>query len=298
MNVSTRQLRAFVTLADCHSFAEASEALHLSQPALSMAIRKMEEAVGGSLFSRSTRHLELSPEGRDFLPTARRLLADWDKAFDDLGRAFSLQQGTVSVAVMPSFAMNQFPETLALFQQRYPDININIEDVVMEAVIDAVRVGQVDLGITFEPEQLQGVEFTPLFTDHFIAVVPADSPLARHQQLEWPTLAKHPFITMNRGSWTRDTIDRALAAAGVTPSALLEANQLATIGRMVSVGLGVAVMPNLCRGHLQALGVACRPLQGPPISRRAGIFARKRYPLSGAAAALVALLQEQFGRGG
>ena len=63
MNVSTRQLRAFVTLADCHSFAEASEALHLSQPALSMAIRKMEETVGGSLFSRSTRRLELSLGG-------------------------------------------------------------------------------------------------------------------------------------------------------------------------------------------------------------------------------------------
>ena len=102
MNTSLRQLRAFVTLAGCKSFAEASELLHLSQPALSVSIKNMEQAVGGRLFSRSTRSMELSPEGREFLPTARRLLADWEQAFDDLSRTFSLQQGKVSVAVMPS----------------------------------------------------------------------------------------------------------------------------------------------------------------------------------------------------
>ena len=79
---------------------------------------------------------------------------------------------------MPSFAMNQFPEALVLFRRRYPDINITIEDVVMELVIDAVREGQVDLGITFEPEQLDGVDFTPLFSDRFIAVLAPRSELS------------------------------------------------------------------------------------------------------------------------
>ena len=72
MNITLKQLRAFVTLAQCNSFAEACELLHQSQPALSVAIRKMEETAGGKLFSRSTRSVELTPEGRQFLPTARR----------------------------------------------------------------------------------------------------------------------------------------------------------------------------------------------------------------------------------
>ncbi|MEH6585109.1 MAG: LysR substrate-binding domain-containing protein [Halioglobus sp.] len=294
MNISLRQLRAFVTLAQSQSFAEASELLHLSQPALSVAIKKMEQEAGGSLFSRSTRSLELSPEGRNFLPAARRLLADWDQAFDDLGRHFNLQQGKISVAVMPSFAMNQFPEALAPFQRDYPDINISVEDVVMESVIDAVREGQVDLGITFEPEQLDGVEFTPLFTDRWIALVHPDSPLAARQRLSWQALMEEPFIAMNRGSWSRNTTEQAMSAAGVTPARLLEANQLATIGRMVSVGLGTAVVPQLCRQQMESMGILCKAIGQPSIERQVGIFTRKRHALSRPAEALIERLQQHF----
>lgn len=296
MNVSLRQLRAFVTLAGCKSFAEASELLHLSQPALSVSIKNMEQAVGGSLFSRSTRSMELSPEGRDFLPTARRLLADWEQAFDDLGRTFSLQQGKVSIAVMPSFAMNQFPTALLAFREQHPDINVTIEDVVMESVIDAVREGQVDLGITFEPEQLDGVDFHALFKDRFIAVVAGSSPLARNTKLDWATLARQPFIAMNRGSWSRAATDRAMEEAGVTPQKLSEANQLATIGRMVSLDLGVSVVPSLCRGQMEAMGIACKSISKPAIERQVGIFTRKRHPMSLPAEAMMTILQQEFGK--
>ncbi|MEP4149375.1 MAG: LysR family transcriptional regulator [Halioglobus sp.] len=297
MNISLRQLRAFVTLAQCQSFAEASELLHLSQPALSVAIKNMELETGGSLFSRSTRSLELSPEGRHFLPVARRLLADWDQAFDDLGRAFSLQQGKVSVAVMPSFAMNQFPEALAPFQREYPEINISVEDVVMESVIDAVREGQVELGITFEPDQMDGLEFTPLFTDRWIALIHPESPLAARKRLSWTALMQEPFIAMNRGSWSRNTTERAMSEAGVTPSRLLEANQLATIGRMVSVGLGTAVVPQLCRQQMESLGILCKAIGQPAIERQVGVFTRKRRTLSQPAQALVAHLLRHFSNG-
>ncbi len=297
MNISIRQLRAFVAVAECQSFAEASELLHLSQPALSVAIRKMEEASGGSLFARSTRSLELSPEGRDFLPAARRLLSDWDQAFDDLGRAFSLRQGKVTVAVMPSFAMNQFPAALVQYQRRYPDINISVEDVVMELVIDAVRRGEADLGITFEPEQLDGVEFNALFTDRFIALLPPASALAKQSGLTWQQLVDQPFIAMNRGSWSRASTDKAMTEAEVVPSRLLEANQLATIGRMVSVGLGVAVVPQLCQQQMESMGVVCRPVSGPTIERRVGLFTRKRHPLSRAASTLSEELQHYFSGG-
>ncbi len=296
MNISLRQLRAFVTLAQSQSFAEASELLHLSQPALSVAIKNMEQETGGSLFSRSTRSLQLSPEGRQFLPVARRLLADWDQAFDDLGRAFNLQQGKIRVAVMPSFAMNQFPEALAPFQREYPDINISVEDVVMESVIDAVREGQVELGITFEPDQMDGLEFTPLFTDRWIALVHPKSPLAARKKLSWTALMEEPFIAMNRGSWSRNTTEKALSEAGVTPTRLLEANQLATIGRMVSVGLGTAVVPQLCRQQMESLGILCKTIGRPSIERQVGIFTRKRRSLSGAAQALIAHLLEHFSK--
>lgn len=296
MNVTLKQMRAFLAIAECGSFAEACDRLHLSQPALSVSIRNMEETVGGALFSRSTRRVELTPEGREFLPRARRLLADWDQAFDDLGRSFTLQQGKLSIAVMPSFAMNQFPDALLTFSRRYPDINLTIEDIVMENVIDAVREGRVDLGITFEPEQLDGVQFTPLFSDRFVAILPPQHPLANRQRLRWKDLQNSPLIAMNRGSWSRRRTDEALAQAGITPQRLSEATQLATIGKMVAVGLGVAAVPQLCRPQMEAQGAVCLPLSHPVVERRVGVFTSKRYPISQPATRLKQVMLDTFRR--
>ncbi|MBN7797583.1 LysR family transcriptional regulator [Parahaliea mediterranea] len=294
MNITIKQLRAFEALARCGSFAEACEQLHLSQPALSVAIRNMEDSVGGRLFQRSTRQLALTPEGRQFLPTARRLLADWDRALDDLGRSFALRQGRLRVAAMPSFALNMLPAILRAFRERFPHINIAVDDIVMELVLDAVREGRAELGIAFEPEQLGGLEFTPLFRDRFLAIVPAGSALAKRARLSWRQLAAQPLIAMNRGSWMRNTTDAVLSEAGLVPASLAEASQLATIGRMVAEGLGVSVAPALCRPQLENQGVACVALHGPGIERRVGIFTRRRHALSAPAEALLALMRETY----
>src|SRR5690625_4280800 len=98
MQPTIRQLKAFVAIVEFGSFVEASEHLHLSQPALSIAIRKLEEAVGGVLFNRSPRGVQLTPEGRFFLPMARRLIGDWEEALGDLGELFNKQRGKVTLA--------------------------------------------------------------------------------------------------------------------------------------------------------------------------------------------------------
>ena len=126
--------------------------MHLSQPALSSAIRNLEGAVGGRLFIRSTRSVALTPEGAAFLPVARRLLDDWQGGFDDLRGLFALHRGKLSVAAMPSFASNCLPAVMAKFYRQYPNVNINVQDIVMEDVIDAVKSGRVELGITFQSD--------------------------------------------------------------------------------------------------------------------------------------------------
>ncbi|MEM1114491.1 MAG: LysR family transcriptional regulator [Pseudomonadota bacterium] len=295
MDLSLRQIRAFATLAQCNSFAEASEQLHITQPALSTAIKNMEIQAGGKLFNRSTRRIELTAEGRDFLPVARRLIDAYDAALDDLGRAFRLQQGRIQVAVMPSFAMNALPGALKHFRDAHPGINVSVLDIVMEDTLQAVRDGDADLGITFEPEQLMGLEFIPLFSDRFTAVVPAHSPLAEQSSLAWQALCELPFIAMNRGSWTRTRTERAMQDAGVSPVQLLEATQLATIGRMVATGLGGSVVPSLCSAQMTELGARCVPLAQPLIEARVGIFVSPRHPPSTAAAALIEVLLATFG---
>ncbi|KAI3490733.1 hypothetical protein L1887_44895 [Cichorium endivia] len=110
MRMSVKQLRAFLAVAHTLNFAHASERLNLSQPALSLTIKALEDALGGPLLQRSTRKVALTQEGETFLPMARQLLADWDNVEEAMHQCFTLQRGKISVAAMPSFAANVLPE--------------------------------------------------------------------------------------------------------------------------------------------------------------------------------------------
>ena len=130
MNITLKQIRAFLAITQVKSFAEACELLHISQPALSITIKNLEETIGGQLFARSTRALALTPEGVQFLPVAKRLVADFDNALVELHESFSLKRGNLNFAAMPSFASNILPKYIKKFGDRYASINIKIHDVI------------------------------------------------------------------------------------------------------------------------------------------------------------------------
>ena len=290
MNVTVKQLRGFVAIAHTGSFAEACEQLYVSQPALSVSIRKLEEATGGLLFYRSTRSVVLTPEGREFLPVAKRLLGDWSEGLEDLRQLFTLQRGKISVAAMPSYASNCLPSVLAEYGQHFPNIAVTVLDVVMEEVIESVQSGRAELGITFRPDMLDGVDFQPLFSDRFIAVLPPQHRLIEKTQLRLKDLLSGTLVALNRGSSTRQWTDELIVKARLQPPQIFEAYQLTTVGAMVAAGLGVGLVPALCAGQMSGLGAVCRPISGPSIEREVGVFTRRRHALSSAAQALLKLL--------
>lgn len=294
MNVTLKQIRAFVTVAKSNSFAEACELLHLSQPALSISIKNLEGIVGGSLFVRSTRSVALTPEGEAFLPVAKSLLVNWEDAFNDLSNLFSLNRGKLSLASMPSFASSELPTHLKTFKTNYPQINIKVHDVIAEDAVSMVKNGQAELALTFDPDEADYLHFEPLFTDIFIIALPQNHPLAKHEHIAWEMAAKYPFILLQRPSSVRQLIDSSLNDENINLNVEFEANQLSTVGQMVSINLGVSAMPSLCKTQLQAQGVVCRPLVLPQISRRVGIVTRTRYPLSSAAQAFINMIKKEY----
>ncbi len=294
MSVSIKQLRAFVAVAQTLSFTEAGAQFHLSQSALSIAIKNLEQSVGGSLLIRSTRILSLTPEGVQFLPVAQRLLADWDGALHDLHNLFALQRGQLSIAAMPSFAGHQLPAVLARYRQRYPAVNIRVQDVVAEELVEMVRSGRVELGVAFDLGSDSELQFQPLFADPFIAVLPPGHPLLQHQQLSWAMITEAPFLTLQPPSMVRQLILDTMAEHGIKLKIEFESHQLVTIIRMVVCGLGISVVPALCIPQIEQQGAEWRPLLQPEVQRTVGIYTRTRYPLSSAAAALVPLLTQMI----
>ena len=285
MNV--KQLRAFITVAKYQSFAQAGEHLHVSQPALSLTIKALEDNLGGALLTRTTRSVSLTPEGEVLLPLARRLLADWDDTEEMLRQRFTLQLGRVSVAAMPAFAGNLLPRSLKVFRQRYPKVNVTVHDVINEQVLELVRHRRVELGIGFEPENLDGLRFHPLYLDRFVAVVPADSPLASQPQVTWQDLLAQDFIALQRPSAVRLLMEQNVAASTGKLTATFESHQLWTVGRMVANGLGVSAVPALCINQMQELGARCVALVEPRVERRIGVIALADHKLSTAAQALL-----------
>ncbi|MDI5892084.1 LysR family transcriptional regulator [Halomonas rhizosphaerae] len=290
--MTVKQLRAFLAVARTLSFTQACEHLHLSQPALSLAIKGLEESLGGRLLIRSTRSVRLTPEGESLVPLAKRLIAEWDNTEELLRQRFTLQLGRLAVATMPSFASNLLPPALRVFRQRHPRVNVTVHDVINEQVIEMVRARQVELGLVFEPEATGSLTFTPLFRDRFVAVVPADSRLAERARLGWATLMTRDFIALQRPSMVRRLLEQQLQSRGVTLPAAFECHQLATVGRMVASGLGVSAVPSLCIAQMQELGAVCVPLEDPVIERDVGVLTWNNHELSVAALALQEVLAE------
>lgn len=282
MAISYRNMQAFICVAESATFAEAAEKLHLTQPALSSAIKKMEEQLGGKLFSRSTRRVSLTPEGETLLPTAKRLVDEWDETFHDMQNLFAMQQGKLTISAMPSFAESRLPVLLNHYHQQFPNIRLRVLDVVMEATIANVLQGNAEIGFTFEPELKDGLCYQPLFQDDFVAVVYDDHPLASEEAVNWQALLAHPFIAMNRGSAVRRWIEQA--SNGITPlNIVAETGQLGSVGQFIAQKMGVSVVPALCETQMLNKGLICKPIMDNPLSKSVGMIKSVRGGLSVAA---------------
>ena len=292
MNI--KQVKAFLSVAESLSFAQAANQLHLSQPALSLAIKGLEEALGGKLLTRTTRTIALTPEGDALVPIAKRLLAQWQDAEDEMKQRFALQLGKISIAAMPSFAGSLLPKAIQQYHQRFPNIQVAIDDVLSDIVVERVANNSVELGVTFEPQHSEGLTFYPLYNDEFIAILPKQHPLAPQQEVTWATLLQHNFITLQRPSSVRKMIENTLKDANIDLTVAFDAHQLTTVIRMVSEGMGVAVVPATCRQQIREQSVVERSITSPSIERTVGVICKPRSMLSIAAAAMLDTLMDAF----
>jgi len=273
------------------SFAEAAIQLHLSQPALSVAMKNLEQSLGGKLLARTTRSVTLTPEGKAFYPVARRLLSDWEQGMQDVRNHFALGRGKLDIAAMPTYTTNFLPKILADFHRQYPNIHITVHDVIAENVVQMVREERSELGITFAPEDAPDLHFQPLYKDRFVAILPLNHPLLEKQTLKWIDLLAYPHLSLQRSAGTRKLIDRALQEKGLLLTPAFESHQLISIGRMVNEGLGLSVVPSTSRTQMEEMGLQCRGISAPVITHQVGIVTRPQHALSAAALAMQQLIR-------
>ncbi len=291
MNLSTRQLRAFLTLAQLRHFTRAADTFHLSQPAFSAMIGALEQAVGARLFHRSTRNVELTAEGRLFEGSARRALAELEGALDGVRDNVEHRRGRVSIAVLPSLAAGWLPPVLAEFHRRYPGIELHVADLLSEPGLEMVRSGRADFGIVTIAVDDAELVSAPFCSDRFELVCRRDHRLARVARLTLKDLAGERFVFQVRHS----IVGRFLETAhnNRQPAQFMEVEQLATVIGMVRAGLGIAAIPQFNLLDFRHPDLVRRELAFHGLVRRIYVVRPRGRALSFAAQALHDLLLER-----
>jgi LysR family carnitine catabolism transcriptional activator len=283
LNLSARQLRAFVALVEQRSFTRAAAECHLSQPAFSAVIAAIETELGARLFDRSTRSVEPTQEGLAFEVSARQLLADLDRAWSNVRDHAEKRKGRVAIAVLPSLAADWLPAVRADFHRDFPGIEISVADVLSEPCLERVRAGTVDFALAATPGQSAELTAEPFCSDRFHLVCPAGHPLARARRLALKDLAPYPFIHMARHSSVRQYLEAALHPLRM--NSLMEVEQLATVKGMVCAGLGISLVPALTLFHFQDARLCTRVLGARGLKRDVFLVRRADRTLSTAAQA-------------
>ena len=285
MNVTLRQLRAFVLVARLGSFTRAAQAMHVTQSALSLLVRELEGAVNTRLFDRTTRAVALTAAGSEFFPQAQRILSELESALAGVDKFLAKERGTVIVAAPLLLSSTYLPPILAAFQLKYPGILVMLQDTLPAQVLPQVSSGQADLGIgTFAAHEAD-LERTLLFTEAMVAVFPAGHPFSTKRRLSWVDLATQPTLVLRRSSVFRDLTEAGFASAGIPLKPAMEANYAGTLIGMVDAGLGVAIVPGFAVRLTDKSRIKWLRLEKPVIDREVSLVHRSAASLSPAAQA-------------
>jgi DNA-binding transcriptional LysR family regulator len=296
-NVTLKQLRAFIFVADRGSFVAAAEALARSQPALSQLIRQLEDEIGSPLFHRTTRSVKLTGLGMAFLPTARHLVAQVDAAVADAQDAAAETRGRVIVACLPSIAYRIMPQVIAVNEAMHPKMRVIVRDLNLKGILTAVNEDHADLGIASIPVAGSALDGLALARDRFYAVVPRDHPLARRTAVRWKDFAGFPFVSMTPENGIRQLVDNAVASQGVRLSITSEVSNLATVYGLLEAGIGVTALPGLALPPDDHPFLVHRTLRNPTVERTLRIVWRPGVGVSQSGRAIIDAIREAVAQG-
>ena len=263
--ISLRQLQVFEAVARLLSYTRASEEMHLSQPTVSMQIKKLESDIGLPLTEQIGKKISLTEAGAAFYQTSRDILGTLGRFEMQIDEQKGLRTGHLHIAVVTT--ANYFaPRLLGKFCQAYPGINVSLEVTNREHILDRMLHNMDDLYLIGKPPESSELEFQPYLANPMVVVAPADHKFARKKAVPFSDIADEHFIMREKGSGTRIAVEQKFADAGLSLKVAMELGSNESIKQGITGGLGIAVLSlhTLTSGDMNELTVL--DVQGFPIS--------------------------------
>ncbi|WII95152.1 LysR family transcriptional regulator [Moraxella haemolytica] len=275
MNVTFRQINAFIAVARHKSFTKAADELHLTQSSLSGLIKEMERQLDITLFDRTTRQLHLSEGGTRLLPYALKVLDDMRLLNNEIYDLKDFHQGKVRVAASQQLAATIMPELIKEFKKIHPDVQVSLIDCGIGEVMDRVQILDADIGIGPEYPFSNDIVATELFASPFYLIIKKDHPLSGHDELDWGDIPQGELITLQsafaeqiRNALPLDLSERLFRAD-------YEVNFLSTALGMTKMGLGITLALTYAKTWVEQHNLTMIPIKNPTIERKFLLYTHK-----------------------
>ncbi len=302
MNLSFRQLHAFVTVARLGSFTRAAEELHLTQAGLSLMIKEMEGQLGYRLFDRTTRSVWLTSAGERFLPVVTRSMNDINETAGRLARDEALARQSLTVAATTFVCGTILPAAMQTMASSHPDIHIVVRDVERSQLQRMVAGGEADLGVGILLKPVSGIHRKAIQELTLVCVSPAQgvpnalkpAREAKARTLKWAELRHTPLIGLPPDNGIQQLIDEQLSRIGRANEPRATYQNITTLMGMVEVGLGCTILPSFVRAAQGRYLVEIREMAGPRVPLDFYMVTKKGVAQPAAATAFLQALKMQL----
>ena len=237
-----RQLEYFQMASRLRNITWAAERLRVSQPNITVAIKKLEAELGIQLFDRSQKQLSLTPEGAVFLNRIELALRNIQDAVLEVNDYKQLQKGTIKIGIPPMMGAYLFPKIFSSFQKRYSHLEIFLHEEASMSIREQLERDELDFGIIIISGASQSLQLLPMSRNQIVCCVPETSPLAQKKAISLQDVADSSMVMLKEGSFLRQLILGKLEDAGVKPNIVLESNQVGTLKGLVASGVGLAFL--------------------------------------------------------
>lgn len=266
LHLTLRQLKVFETIARLGSYTRAAEKLHLTQPTVSMQIKKLSDSVGLALFEQVGKKIYLTPAGKEMYLTSREILQNLASFEMNVANMKGLKQGQLRLAAITT-AESFFPRLLGPFCERYPGIDVALEVLNRENILQRLAANMDDLYILGQPPEDIAVDFFPFLENPLVMIGPPNIPLAGKRRISLKQLETYPFIMREQGSGTRQAVQRLFDQHKISINVRMELGSNEAIKQAIMGGLGISVLSRhtltaeIDAGKLVVLQVQDFPIQ-------------------------------------
>ncbi|MGI9517430.1 MAG: LysR family transcriptional regulator [Pirellulaceae bacterium] len=294
-----QQLRYFVAVAETGSFSRAAERCCVAQPSLSQQVKKLETELGCKLFDRLPRQVVMTESGTALLPRAVRILDDVESAVSDLATEVATGRGPLVVGVIPTMAPYLMPQLLKKFVKDFPECQLTIREDFTEHLLPALVHHELDLAILSTPINDPHLEVEVIGQEELLLVVRKDYPLHSRskRQLAVSDLREQPAIVLHEMHCLGQQIDSFCTTNQVSRRIVCQSTQLNTVLRLVDIGLGVSLVPEMCARFDQSRARRYERFRKPPPTREIAVAWRRDRTLSHLSEQFVAQLRHEWDAG-